>query len=68
MGAAATDGELPLLALGDGGHGKWLCVYCAGTFLFHVNIMMSIRRHKARRCNGGILGIAGKLLTRWDNL
>ena len=41
---------------------------CAGYFLFHVNKVHRCAYCYAHRSNDGILGIAGKLLIRRDNL
>ena len=63
-----------------GGMGRWCCwtwcavVFavvsrsCAGYFLFHVNKEHRCAYLYAHQSNGGILGIAGKLLIRRDNL
>ena len=54
--------ELAVMALNP-----WLCLCCAGYFLFHVNKVHQCAYCYAYRRNDGILGIAGKLLMRRDN-
>jgi hypothetical protein len=60
-----TGGLLPVL--GDGGHGEWLCLCCAGIF-FPCEPHDANKASQGSSVHDSILGIPGKLLTKQDNL